>query len=119
VVPLAQPEFTPRDLFSSEAMRQLVETLRQRYEVVVLDTAPIMPLADTRVLAPLADSVLFVTRWGRTPASVVRNAMEQLRAHGANISGVVLEGVETSMVSRLLYDGPDQYSELYQTYYIR
>ena len=119
VVPLAQPEFTPRDLFSSEAMRQLIETLRERYEVIVLDTAPIMPLADTRVLAPLADTVLFVTRWGRTPASVVRNAMDQLRAHGANIAGVVLEGVETSMVSRLLYDGPDQYSELYQTYYIR
>jgi capsular exopolysaccharide synthesis family protein len=119
VIPLAQPEFTPRDLFSSEAMRQLVETLRSRYEVVILDTAPIMPLADTRVLAPLADTVLFVTRWGRTPASIVRNAMDQLRAHGANIAGVVLEGVETSMVSRLLYDGPDQYSELYQTYYIR
>ena len=119
VVPLAQPEFTPRDLFSSEAMRQLIETLRSRYEVVILDTAPIMPLADTRVLAPLADTVLFVTRWGRTPASIVRSAMDQLRAHGANIAGLVLEGVETSMMSRLLYDGPDQYSELYQTYYIR
>jgi polysaccharide biosynthesis transport protein len=119
VVPLAQAEFTPRDLFSSDAMRQLIETLRNRYEVVILDTAPVLPLADTRVLSPLADTTLVVTRWGRTPASVVRNAMEQIRSHGANITGVVLEGVETGVLSRLLYDGQDYYSELYQTYYIR
>ncbi len=119
VVPLAQAEFTPRDLFSSDAMRRLVAQLRAEYDVVILDTAPVLPLADTRVLAPLADTALIVTRWGRTPASVVRSAVEQLRAHGASICGVVLEGVETNMVSRLLYDGRDSYSELYQTYYIR
>jgi capsular exopolysaccharide synthesis family protein len=119
VVPLAQAEFTPRDLFGSESMRQLVDELRERYEVVILDTAPVLPLADTRVLSPLADSVLMVVRWGRTPHSVVRTALDQLHAHGANIGGAVLEGVETSLVARLLYDRPDYYSELYQTYYIR
>ncbi|MGE3867670.1 MAG: GumC family protein [Hyphomonadaceae bacterium] len=119
VVPLAQAEFTPRDLFGSDAMRQLIDELRERYEVIVLDTAPVLPLADTRVLSPLADSVLVVVRWGRTPHSVVRSALDQLHAHGANIAGAVLEGVESSMVSRLLYDRPDYYSELYQTYYIR
>jgi capsular exopolysaccharide synthesis family protein len=119
VVPLAQAEFTPLDVFSSEAMRALMEELRERYEVVILDTAPILPLADTRVLSPLADSVLVVARAGRTPHSVVRNALDLLYAHGAHIAGVALEGVESGMVSRLLYDRPDYYSELYQTYYIR
>lgn len=119
IVPLAQAEFTPRDLFSSEAMKSLIEALRVRYDVVILDTAPVMPISDTRVLAGIADSVLVVCRWGRTPASVVRSAVERLRQHNAKIAGVVLEGVETGIVSRLLYDRPDYYSELYQTYYIR
>jgi exopolysaccharide transport family protein len=119
VVPLAQAEFTPLDLFSSEAMRSLIDDLRERYEVVILDTAPVLPLADTRVLSPLADTVLVVARWGRTPHSVVRSALDQLYAHGAHIAGCVLEGVESGMVARLLYDRPDYYSELYQTYYIR
>jgi exopolysaccharide transport family protein len=119
VVPLAQSEFTPLDLFSSEAMRQLIDELRERYEVIILDTAPVLPLADTRVLSPLADSVLLVVRWGRTPHSVVRSALDQLYAHGARIAGAVLEGVESGMVARLMYDRPDYYSELYQTYYIR
>lgn len=119
IVPLAQAEFTPRDLFGSEAMKSLLEALRVRYDVVILDTAPVMPISDTRVLAPFADAVLVVARWGRTPASIVRNTTERLRGHGAKIAGVVLEGVESGLVSRLLYDRPDYYSELYQTYYIR
>lgn len=119
VVPLAQSEFTPLDLFSSEAMRQLIDELRERYEVVILDTAPVLPLADTRVLSPLADGVLVVVRWGRTPHSVVRSALDQLYAHGARIAGAVLVGVESGMVARLMYDRPDYYSELYQTYYVR
>ena len=119
VVPLAQAEFTPLDLFSSDAMRSLIDELRERYEVVILDTAPVLPLADTRVLSPLADTVLVVARWGRTPHSVVRSALDQLYAHGAHVAGAVLEGVDSGVVARLLYDRPDYYSELYQTYYIR
>ncbi|MDX2233258.1 MAG: polysaccharide biosynthesis tyrosine autokinase [Hyphomonadaceae bacterium] len=119
IVPLAQAEFTPRDLFGSDAMRSLIEALRARYDVIILDSAPVLPVSDTRVLASVADSVLMVVRWGKTPAPVVRNAIDQLRAHGASIAGVVLSGVESGLVSRLLYDKPDYYSELYQTYYIR
>jgi len=119
IVPLAQAEFTPRDLFGSDAMRSLIEALRTRYDVIILDSAPVMAVSDTRMLASIADSVLMVVRWGKTPTPIVRNAIDQLRAHGANVAGVVLSGVESGLASRLMYDKPDYYSELYQTYYIR
>jgi polysaccharide biosynthesis transport protein len=119
IVPLAQAEFTPRDLFGSDAMRSLIEALKARYDVIILDSAPVMPVSDTRVLASIADAVLMVVRWGKTPTPIVRNAIDQLRTHGANVSGVVLSGVESGLASRLMYDKPDYYSELYQTYYIR
>ncbi|MBI1252321.1 MAG: polysaccharide biosynthesis tyrosine autokinase [Alphaproteobacteria bacterium] len=119
VVPLAQAEYTPRDLFGSEAMRSLIEALRARYDVVILDTAPVMPISDTRVLSSIADGVLIVARWGKTPGSMVRQAVERLRTHGAKICGVVLEGVSSGLLSRLVYDQNDYYNELYQTYYIR
>lgn len=119
VIPLAQPEFTPRDLFGTEAMKTLLDTLRDRYDVIVLDSAPVMPVSDTRLLAGISDATLFVARWGRTPAPVVRSALSQLRAHKANVLGVVLQRVETTLLSRLMYDRPDYYNELYQTYYIR
>ena len=119
IVPLAQAEFTPRDLFGSDAMRSLIEALKSRYDVIILDSAPVLPVSDTRVLGAIADSVLMVVRWGKTPTPVVRNAIDQLQAHGATVAGVVLSGVESGLVSRLVYDKPDYYSELYQTYYIR
>ena len=119
IVPLAQAEFTPRDLFGSDAMRSLLEALKSRYDVIILDSAPVLPVSDTRVLGAIADSVLMVVRWGKTPTPVVRNAIDQLQAHGATVAGVVLSGVESGLVSRLVYDKPDYYSELYQTYYIR
>jgi Mrp family chromosome partitioning ATPase len=100
-------------------MRSLLDALRARYDVIVLDNAPVMPIADARVLAAQADAVLLVARWGRTPASIVRAAAERVRAHGGRISGVVLEAVESGLVSRLLYDKNDYYSELYHTYYVR
>jgi len=119
VIPLAQPEFTPRDLFGTEAMKSLLETLKAKYDVVVLDSAPVMPVSDTRLLAGAADATVFVARWGRTPAPIVRNALSQIRAHGARVVGIALQRVETSLMSRLMYDRPDYYNELYQTYYIR
>lgn len=119
VVPLAQAEFTPRDLLGSDAMRSLLQSLKERYDLVVLDTAPVLPLADTRVMSPFVDSVLVVARWGRTPAPIVAEALEQLRAHGARIAGVALEGQDDGLFSRILYDQGGQYGELYKTYYIR
>jgi succinoglycan biosynthesis transport protein ExoP len=119
VIPLAQPEFTPRDLFGTDAMRSLLDTLKGRYDVIVLDSAPVMPVSDTRMLAAAADATVFVARWGRTPAPIIRNALAQIRAHGARVAGLALQRVETSLLSRLMYDRPDYYHELYQTYYIR
>lgn len=119
VIPLAQPEFTPRDLFGTEAMKTLLETLKSRYDVIILDSAPVMPVSDTRMLAAAADATVFVARWGRTPAPIIKNALNQIRTHGARVSGIALQRVETTLLARLMYDRPDYYNELYQTYYIR
>lgn len=119
VLPLAQAEFTPRDLLGGESMRTLLATLKERFDLVILDTAPVLPLSDTRVLSPFVDTVLVVARWGRTPVATVAEAMEHLRAHGARIAGVALEGADSGLFSRLIYDPGDQHQELYKTYYLR
>jgi len=118
VVPLAQAEFTPRDLLGTPAMQKTLDELRARYEVVILDTAPVLPLSDTRVLSPFADAVLVVARWGRTPAAVVREALDLLRNHGANVLGVALDGVDRGLFGKLVYDRPEYYADVYNTYYV-
>jgi len=118
VVPLAQAEFTPRDLLGTPQMQEVLDQLRASYEVVILDTAPVLPLSDTRVLSPLADGVLVIARWGRTPASTVREAIELVRNHGGFVLGVALDAVDRGLIGKLVYDRPEYYADAYSSYYV-
>ena len=51
VLPIAHREFTPKEVFNTEAMGRLLDTLRQDFDLVILDTAPVLAIAETRVLA--------------------------------------------------------------------
>jgi len=66
--------------------------LRSDYELVVLDSPPVVPLADSHILAGLADAVLFVVRARQTRAELFQRAIESLG--GANLIGLVLNDVE-------------------------
>ncbi len=83
----------PSELLGSKRMRRLVERLKNEADIVLFDTPPSLLVSDALVLAVEADGVLLVTEAGRTRRSAARQAAEQLRKLGANILGVVLNGV--------------------------
>jgi len=60
------------------------------YEVVIVDSAPILPVNDTKILAQLADAMLFVVRWEKTPRGAARDAVKALRESQAPLAGAVL-----------------------------
>ena len=95
---LANPpaDFTPVDVFSSRAMAQLVEALRGAFDLVILDCAPVLAVADTRLAAAHADATVVVVRSEKTPASAVRTAVRELRRSGVYIHGVVVNGISAS-----------------------
>ena len=72
-------------------------------------SAPLLPVNDTKVLARLADAVLFVVRWEKTPRDAVANAARALADVQAPVAGVVLARAD---VERYRY-----YSYGYQSYY--
>ncbi len=84
----------PAELLGSERMRQLLETLKQRYNVILIDTPPIIAVTDASVLAPLADGVLLVVRSAQTQKDAALHAYEQLRRVKANVLGVILNGLQ-------------------------
>ncbi|MFP1133370.1 AAA family ATPase, partial [Asticcacaulis sp. W401b] len=49
-LPLARSQYTPKDVFGTQVMDQLLQTLRSRYQIIILDTAPVLPVVDTRIL---------------------------------------------------------------------
>jgi capsular exopolysaccharide synthesis family protein len=84
----------PGQLLASPRMAELLDELRPRYDVILLDTSPLLPVADATVLAPLADGVVLVVRAG-TPAHRVEAAREALGAVSARLVGTVLVGVRS------------------------
>ena len=89
-LPVAERTTDPTELVESERLRELLIAARARYDHVVIDSAPVGLITDTRIVARLADRVLYVARWGQTPGSAVRDGLRQLREAGIEPAGVVL-----------------------------
>jgi capsular exopolysaccharide synthesis family protein len=89
-VPVAHPPANPADLLASQAMRTLVNALRDHYDLIILDAAPVLPVSDTRMLARLADKVVYVVQWDKTPREAVTAGIKLLRDANADIAGTVL-----------------------------
>lgn len=87
----AQP-VNPLGLLASRQARGLLARLRKQYRLIVLDSPPIVPIADSHVLAGLADGVVIVVRARQTRRELFRRAIESLGS--ANVLGVVLNDVE-------------------------
>ena len=117
LLPLSKASFTPRDLFGSEAFAQLLEKLREQYDFVVLDTPPVLAVADSRALARQADSVIFLCRWSRTPRAASNAALNLLEQDGAHVAGVALNMVDLSSRSALSTGDSSYYYADYRRYY--
>ena len=80
----------PPELVGSARMRTLLEKLGETFDVIVLDTPPVLPVADSAILAALADGVLLVVRAGQTDRRAAQLAVQQLQDVDARILGAVL-----------------------------
>jgi capsular exopolysaccharide synthesis family protein len=114
---LAKSQFTPKDVFNSVAMDRLLAELRAKFDFVILDTAPVLPVADTRVLAPKADVVVFLTRWRKTPQHAVEAAFRMLAGTGAHVAGVALTQMDMKQQAKYGYGDPGYYYAEYKKYY--
>lgn len=118
ILPVTSASFTPRDVFGSEAMARLLEEARAEFDLVICDSAPVMAVAEARILARRSDAVVMVARWGRTPVRAVRAAIQQLQESGARVTGVALNGVDPQVARGGDYNSP-YYGKGYRNYYVQ
>lgn len=83
------------ELLDSQRTDVIISSLKDRFDMVIFDTAPVLAAADTAMLAPRVDGVLLVVRAGRTPRAAALHAKQQLQAVGASVIGFVLNDPET------------------------
>ncbi len=78
------------NLLSGVRMRSLLQELTKRFELVILDTPPVLATADAGILGSLADGVLLVVRAGQTDRAAAQRAYHQLENVGSRVVGAVL-----------------------------
>lgn len=83
----------PAELLESELMGKIMEALSEKYEYIIVDTPPVVPVSDLIVLSRRVDSIMVVARSGIVTKSVALQAMEKLEAIKEKVIGVVLNGV--------------------------
>ncbi|MCW5890543.1 MAG: polysaccharide biosynthesis tyrosine autokinase [bacterium] len=84
----------PAEMVGSARMRALLQTLRERYDFVVLDSPPTLPVTDSVILARDADGVVLVVKGHDTPRELARRARDLLAASGAHLLGAVVNNVD-------------------------
>lgn len=80
----------PSELLGGDKMRETLAALQEQFDLVILDTPPLLAAADAAVLGRGADGVLLVIRAGHTDRGAAQHAMEQLQTVGAHVVGAVL-----------------------------
>ena len=83
----------PAELLSSKSMGAFITSAKSEYGFVILDSSPLLTLADSRIVASLVDGVLMVVKSGATPRDQVMQSQAGIRSAGANLIGVVLNSV--------------------------
>jgi len=90
VLPAGTPPPDPSKLLGSRNMTVLLSELRRRFDFVIIDAPPVLPVTDAVILAHATDGALFVSRYGHTRRDQVTRALEDLANVKAKLIGTVL-----------------------------
>ncbi len=90
VLPCGALPMNAANLLSSTRMRVLLQELQEQFDIIVLDTPPVLATADAGIVASLTDGVLLVVRAGHTDRNAAQRAFQQLANVGARVVGTVL-----------------------------
>ena len=85
----------PSELISSNAMKNLIKELEEKYDYVIIDTPPVGIITDAAILSTISDGVLLVVKSESTKKDIIKNAIENINRVNGKILGTVLTHVKT------------------------
>jgi Mrp family chromosome partitioning ATPase len=110
VLPSGASTKNPPDLLGSQRMRALLHSVRENYDLVIVDAPPVTAVIDSLVVAPHVDKIVFVIEWENTPREVVTRAMNVLGENRERVAGVLLNKVDLNQM---------RFRQSYYSYYNR
>jgi polysaccharide biosynthesis transport protein len=108
-LPLSRDSMDPVAMLASDRLPELLRQLKESYDCVVIDSAPLLSATEPRLIASMVDQVLFAVKWGSTRREVAQNALRLLRrsAFGGNdlrdVASAVITQVDLKRHARYRY----------------
>jgi succinoglycan biosynthesis transport protein ExoP len=84
----------PQELLSSERFTRIMSVLKQKYQYIIIDSAPTQAVSDAMVLAKTADSIVYVVKANDTDEGLINNGISRFLMNGKRVDGVVLNQVD-------------------------
>lgn len=91
----------PLDQIAGERFKEVLDTLKQKYDRIIIDSAPIQAVSDSLVIATHADAMIYVVKSDGTPTPAIKRGMRRLSETSARFSGVVLNQVDIDKVKKI------------------
>lgn len=115
VMPSGDVPPNPLDLLVSQRFKDVLRHLQPQLDFIIIDTPPVELVSDAVAIAPMATSTIYVVRATETPVPVIRKGMNRLQRSGANIMGVIVNGLDFDEAQR--YYGESVNGGYGNTYY--
>jgi tyrosine-protein kinase Etk/Wzc len=109
ILPSGKRPSNPVSLLSSDRFPLLLQSMRQRFPLIILDGAPALLFADSSIIGPHVDGIILVYRFGRTAREILRRTHNQLVSSNAKILGIVVNDIMQGQIG--------SYHNYYGSYY--
>lgn len=94
LLPCGPPPPNPAELISSDRMKEMLRTVSDKYDHILIDSPPLMNVVDSVIISTLVDGVILVVHGGKSTREVLRRSRQELSNVGAKIFGVVLNNMD-------------------------
>ena len=99
----------PAELLSSSRLPEMLKEARAIYDVIIVDTPPILAVSDPAIVSPYIDGLLLVVRMGKNKRAAAERAREMIDAHGIRLYGVIVNDVDYTSDDSVAYAQYDKY----------
>lgn len=93
----------PSEMLASKSFFELMEGIRNSYDLVILDAPPVLSVADALILTPFSDGIVFIVDSASTSRILAKKAVQALQQVGGNILGVVLNKIKRNSKESYYY----------------
>ncbi|VAX20086.1 hypothetical protein MNBD_NITROSPINAE04-2433, partial [hydrothermal vent metagenome] len=108
----------PESLFTSSKMKKLLGVFAGVYDLILIDSPPVIAVSDSLLLSTLVDKVIYIVQWETTKRKLALSGVKSLLEVNADLAGIVLSKVDVRKHSKYGYsDSGKYYYSKYNKYY--